>query len=303
MTSVLCVGVAVLDFVFQLDELPTSAEKYVCESTDIVGGGCAANASVAIARLGGHAVLGAQLGNDPVGDLILAELAAENVNIENVTRADGGRSSFSSIYLDRNGERQIVNFRGAGLSFDTSWFCNLDGLGAVLADTRHKRAAIDALNLASKRTIPGIVDGEAPIDPDILIAASHAAFSMQGLTSLYADISPAQALAQIAKLYQCWACVTDGANGVLYTALNGIEHVPSIPIRARDTLGAGDIWHGAFALSLAKGNVEGNNEGNNELSAIHFANAAAAYKCTQSGGRTGAPTSAQLKNFITENAV
>lgn len=295
MTTVLCVGVAVLDFVFQLEELPTSAEKFVAESADMVGGGCAANASVSIARLGGHVVLGAQLGKDPIGDLILADLRAENVDIANVTRADGGRSSFSSIYMDRSGERQIVNFRGTGLSFETSWFEELDELGAVLTDTRHKRAAIDALNFASKRKIPGIVDGEAPIDPDILFAASHAAFSMQGLTSLYTDISSADALVRIAETYHCWACVTDGANGVLYKGLNGIERIPSIPIRPRDTLGAGDIWHGAFALSLA--------EGKDELGAIHFANAAAAYKCTKSGGREGAPTSVQLKNFLTENAV
>ncbi len=54
MTRILCVGAAVVDFVFHLPALPDKPEKYGTEDAEIVGGGCAANAALAIARLGGE---------------------------------------------------------------------------------------------------------------------------------------------------------------------------------------------------------------------------------------------------------
>ena len=63
-------------------------------------------------------------------------------------------------------------------------------------------------------------------------------------------------------------------------------------VDAKDTLGAGDVWHGAFALSLA--------EGNNEIEAVKFANSAASLKCSVFGGRKGIPFRHELENFIKE---
>jgi sulfofructose kinase len=293
MTTVLCVGTAVVDFVFHLHEHPREAEKYKAETAEIVGGGCAANAAVAIARLGGSAILGARLGDDAIGDSILTELNAEGVNVSHVTRTQGARSSYSSVYINSAGERQIVNFRGSGLILDTNWFAELADTGAVLADTRQVEAAIDALELAKARSIPGIVDGEAPIDPAILIPASHAAFSMQGLTALVPGTEPDAALLQIAREFECWSCVTDGENGVWFTDAKRVEHIPAFPVRPVDTLAAGDIWHGAFALALA--------EGQDEPSAVRFASAAAALKCMKTGGRDGCPTRSELNEFLKEN--
>ena len=293
MTKVLCVGAAVVDFVFHLDTFPRKAEKYSTETASIVGGGCAANAAVAVARLGGMAVLGARLGDDKIGDLILSDLTAEGVDVANVTCTETAGSSFSSVYIDREGERQIVNFRGAGLILDTSWFAGVADIGAVLVDTRRVDAAIDALNLAKARGVPGVVDAEAPIDHAILTSASHVALSMQGLVSLVPDCDHSEALRQIAETYGCWACVTDGENGVWFTGVKGVEHMPAFPIQPLDTLAAGDIWHGAFALALA--------EGQTEPTAIRFANAAAALKCMTIGGRNGCPTRADVTRYLKEN--
>jgi sulfofructose kinase len=296
MTRVLCVGMAVIDFVFYLDKLPEKAEKYSTEKATIIGGGCAANSAVAVARLGGSPVLGAQLGDDQIGDLILSDLLSEGVDVSNVTRTKGGRSSYSSIYVDRYGERQIMNFSGEGLVADTGWFSGLNDIKAVLIDTRRPDAAIAALELARQQSVPGIVDGEAPIDPAILAPASHVAFSMQGLRSLFQTLdtsNPGAALSEVAQTYDCWACVTDGANGVWYSGERGPEHVPAFPIQPVDTLGAGDVWHGAFALALA--------EGQTERAAIRFANAAAALKCLKIGGRAGCPSREDVSNYLKEN--
>ncbi|MEO0915084.1 MAG: PfkB family carbohydrate kinase, partial [Pseudomonadota bacterium] len=74
--QVLVVGSAVTDLVFEVAAVPEKPEKYAAEAASIVGGGCAGNAAVGIARLGGQPVLSARMGQDLIGDLTLRDLAA-----------------------------------------------------------------------------------------------------------------------------------------------------------------------------------------------------------------------------------
>ena len=66
--------------------------------------------------------------------------------------------------------------------------------------------------------------------------------------------------------------------------------MPAPDIKAKDTLGAGDVWHGAFAVCLA--------EGKSESEAIKFSNLAAAIKCTKFGGQSSIPTRTEINEFI-----
>lgn len=293
MARVLVAGVAVADFVFNVEEFPRHAEKYRAHGAAITGGGCAANAAVAIERHDGEALLAARLGDDAVGDLILAGLAGEGVDTTLVNRSPGGLSSFSSVYVDQAGERQIVNFRGSGLAEASDWLDGVSGFDAVLADNRWPPLTRKALAIARENGVPGIVDGETPAEPDDMKGASHIAFSMQGLRALQPDGSVEAALKAMASATGAWVCVTDGANGVHYLDGQEIAHVPAIAIDAVDTLGAGDIWHGVFALRLA--------EGAGEHDAIVFANAAATLKCLTFGGREGCPRRAETLSFLKEN--
>jgi len=286
MARVLCVGSAVVDFVFRLEALSAEPKKIRAEDAHIVGGGCAATAAVAIARLGGEAMLAGRLGDDPIGDMVIAGLEAEGVDCSLTDRAPGGRSSFSSVYVDAAGERQIVSAGGRGLTESAAKIVMAPALDAVLADTRWTAGNRAALDLARARGIPGVLDGEAPIDPSLPPAASHVAFSRQGLGSI-AEGAPADALETLDLAV--WACVTDGEHGVF---VQGGGHVPGFEVKSVDTLGAGDVWHGAFALRLAEG-VE-------EREAIRFANAAAALKCTRFGGREGCPDRDETERFLKE---
>lgn len=293
MAGVFLVGMAVADFVLSVDEFPTLAEKYIASDAQVVGGGCAANAAVAVARLGGDATLAARLGGDPLAGLIISDLVEEGVNTDLIRRSPQGRSSFSSVLVDGHGERQIVNFRGRGLSEDTTWLAQAPNVEAILVDTRWSAGAIAGLDLARQRLVPGVVDAEAPAELSILTRASHVAFSSQGLFSLTNTPDPAQALKQIQQDLPGWACVTDGINGVFFTSAGKIEHIPAFKVPTQDTLAAGDIWHGAFALRLG--------EGAGEADAVTFANAAAALKCMNFGGRSGCPDRAAVDQFLKEN--
>ena len=93
MASILVIGMAVVDFVFGLDQMPDKAQKYRAKSASIVGGGTAANAAVAAVRLGGKAYLGGRLGDDHTGDLITTDLQKEGVDITCIQRSHGAQSS------------------------------------------------------------------------------------------------------------------------------------------------------------------------------------------------------------------
>jgi len=293
MTSVLVTGLSVVDFVFGVDQVPDRAEKYRAHEFGTVGGGCAANASVAIQRLGGTAKLVSRIGDDDVGRVIRSGLESEGVDCTYLYQFEDARSPLSAVMIDGSGERQIVNFRGDGLSDDPSWVSAIDtDFKAVLTDTRWQKGAAASLRLARLKNVPGVVDAEAPVFPDVAELGSHIAFSEQGLRDFSGNSDRLEGLSAAAVALEAWVCVTCGADGTFYVENGHPVHVPAFEVDTVDTLGAGDIWHGAFTLNLA--------EGSNEHEAVLFANAAAALKCTRAGGRDATPTRIETDKFLEE---
>lgn len=295
MTTVVVAGVAVLDFVFTVDDMPRSAEKYRAKDAKIVGGGGAANAAVAIARLGGNAKLATRLGQDQIAGLILDDLSREGVDCSMVKQFPGKRSSFSSIFVDSAGERQIVNFRDFDTGSEVDWITagDLAHVNAALADTRWPSGGAAVMRIAREMGVPAVVDAEAPFEHagDILRTATHIAFSTQGLRAYAGDDDDLErGLSKAAAATGAWVCVTAGEAGVAFLGDGKFGRVPAYPVEAIDTLAAGDVWHGAFTLRLA--------EGAPETEAIRFANAAAALKCQTRGGRDGAPDRIAVEEFM-----
>lgn len=282
---VMCVGHAVQDFVFSLERLPAGGGKFRASAFASVGGGPAATAAATIARLGGEAVLVARVGADEVGTLIASELEAYGVDCRHLRRFDGCRSSLSAVMLDAAGERMIVNHLDASLPCGAGWLPDprAERAGAVLADTRWPEGARRALQMAREAGVPGVLDADHPVPADaaLLEAASHVAFSEPGLADVAGPGDAAAALARVSRDLPGWCCVTVGARGTLVAREGRIEHQPAFEVMVLDTLGAGDVWHGAFALALA--------EGAEEASACRFAAAAAAVKVQRRGGRAGVP--------------
>ncbi|HSM40163.1 MAG TPA: PfkB family carbohydrate kinase [Afifellaceae bacterium] len=297
-SAVLSVGLAVQDFIFFVDELPRQPVKYRARNMVVVGGGCAATASAAIGRLGARSMLAARLGQDSVGDRIVEELETYGVDCSLVRRFPECRSSMSSIFVDGTGERMIVNFRDIGLPDECNWLPDLAGIGvgAVLADTRWSGGAEAAMAAANAAGLPGILDAEGPVrEAEAAVGlASHIAFSRNGLVDWTGHDDLQQGIRDVAEQTGAFVSVTDGAHGTWYVDTGGEHHVPAFAVDAVDTLGAGDVWHGAFALRLA--------EGADNRSAIRFASAAAAIKCSRFGGRAGIPDRGEVEAFMAEYA-
>ncbi len=295
--TVLSAGIAVLDFVYSVDKMPRSPqEKYRARDLAVVGGGCAATASVAVAALGGRSLLATRLGRDAVGDQIISELEGYGVDCRLVRQYPRCRSSVSSVFVDRSGERLIVNFRDPDLPRPFDWMPEPGALraGAVLADTRWPDGAETAMRAARAAGLPGIIDAEQPVrEAEVAVRiSSHVAFSRPGLVDWTGHEDLVGGIRSVALETGATATVTDGEAGTWYAEGNESGHVPAFSVDAVDTLGAGDVWHGAYALALAEGAAL--------RRAIRFASAAAAIKCTRFGGRAGIPDRAEVETLMME---
>jgi sulfofructose kinase len=296
LASVLCVGHAVQDFVFTVPEFPDRASKFRASAFESVGGGPAATAAVAIARLGGRAVLAARIGADAVGELIRAELERERIDCRWLRAFAGCTSSLSSVLVDARGERQIVNYTDARMPESGDWLPTPEALGAqaVLADVRWPAGALRALQLARAAGVPGVLDADRPLPAqhgDLIAAASHVAFSLDGLADLVGSRDPGEALIELSRGHAAAFICTVGASGLLIAAAGKLRTQPAFSVPVVDTLGAGDVWHGAFALGLATVL---------DLDvACRRASAAAALKVSRRGGRSGAPSLSEVEALLT----
>jgi sulfofructose kinase len=296
MSHVLCIGHAVQDFVFSVDAMPTKPDKFRASGFETVGGGPAATAAVAIAKLGGLAHLAARIGDDMMAGLIVDELESYGVDCGLVKRMMGRRSSVSAVLVDSEGERLIVNYLDDNTDNEPDWLLEHlpENVAAVLTDSRWPEGALLGLNLARQSDLPGILDADLPVVPDgaLVEAATHVAFSAGGLAEFSGIEDAEEALRSVDSQTEAWCCVTLGAQGTLAVQDGRVTHVPAFDVTVRDTLGAGDVWHGAFALALA--------EEQPIDEAMRFASAAAALKVRNGSGRAGCATRKDVDELLQE---
>ncbi len=297
MATVLCLGISVLDYLFQVDAMPTRPEKYRAHAMAEVGGGIAANAAVAVARQGGRARLITRLGEDALGRTILDQLAAEGVDVAGSRRFPGVTSQLSCVLVDRAGERLIVSYSDPAMPDGTEWLPQAlpDDVDAALGDTRWQAGSKHLMQVARQSGKPAVMDiDRKPDDPRLIDSCSHAALSAQAAVEMTGETDPRAALAALAARHTVWLAVTDGENGVWWTDAGAISHTPAFRVEVKDTLGAGDVWHGAFALGLGEGMAEAR--------AVRYASAVAALKCMRFGGRSGIPNRAEAEAFLQERS-
>lgn len=294
MTVVACVGIAVLDVVLNVPTLPFAPGKYRATRRTEVGGGVAANAAATIAALGGEARFFGCLGDDEAGDRITADLESWGVAVAGVRRVAGEASPLSAVLVDGDGERLIVNHAGAALFTDAAPMqpSELDGVDVVLTDMRWPGGAIPALRTAAAAGKPAIVDcdHDPATAPGIIEAATHVVFALPTLRRLTGCDEPGDALRAAADHTPAWVAATAGSDGVYWLDGDQVRHGPAFRVEVVDTLGAGDVFHGAFALGVG--------EGRGLPDALRWASAAAAVKCTRFGGREGIPHRSDLDNFL-----
>lgn len=291
MPSVICAGLITVDLVFEVAEHPTMGAKYRAKTSRMIVGGGAFIAAASVARLGGAASIAGATGDDDSGRFIRRELLRLGIEDDHVSTIPKISTACSAVLVMPDGERTIVNHRddqlfSGGLSISSHF-----PFDAALADTRWPQGAYEFLRAARKAGKPAVIDAEAPVAlaEDALHQASHVAFSEQGLTDFTGSCGT-QALISAARRLSAWVCVTRGPDPVLCCDGHELAEVPTFRTTALDTLGAGDVWHGAFTLGLAAGLTE--------LSAVRRANAAASLKASGACGDLVAPTACEVESLL-----
>jgi len=143
MAEVICVGVAFLDHIFEANPPTSPDSKTFATEYRQFGGGMAATASVAVALLGGRAVLWGRLGDDPAGRTILEGLTNRGVQTEIIRKIEGAQSPVSSVVIGEDGSRQAIVFPGRHLDNDPGWLPlgQIEETSAVLVDPRWPEAS------------------------------------------------------------------------------------------------------------------------------------------------------------------
>jgi len=280
-----------LDAIYRVPSIPATPAKILATGFSECGGGMAANASVAIARLGGQPSYWGRVGTDELGSRILRQLADEGVDVSSVRRIPDCVSPSAAILIADDGERLVCAYNDPHLDQDATWLPHdrVATYDAVLADVRWPAGAALVLDAARARGIPAVFDGDVgPRESlvDLARRATHVVFSEPGLAHVSGLDAPGEGLAQVAAALPGVVGVTLGPEGFLWREGGREERMPAPRVVAIDTLAAGDVWHGAFTLMLA--------DRATIAAAARFANTAAAIKCTRPGGRMGAPRLAEV---------
>jgi sulfofructose kinase len=297
-----CVGHSSVDHHFEIEAFAAQPTKTPAQSYRQIVGGMAANAAIGMARLGLPVRLIGRVGDDEAGRFIQSALRELGI-MGHLEAVEGGHTSVSSVIVDQHGERQIFNHRGDALvkahPLNTRL---LEGAQAVLTDPRWGDGAAAALIWARENGVLGMLDADvAPIEvlQRLVPLAKWAVFSQPGLACYAPNTRSAGAgLHAALDAGAASAMVTLGEQGVawMHTSERILHTQSSFPVKALDTTGAGDVFHAALCFALSELDPEAS--ANQERQAIRFACAAAALKCMQRHGALGAPTRAEVLQFL-----
>lgn len=276
-------GLATLDVIHRVDAPPRVDQKVTALSQFVAAGGPAANAAVTFAALGGQAVLLTALGHSPIARTISAELTEHGVEVIDIAPdQDAGAPVSAVTVLAATGERSVVGGDAAGIRAPAPEPGPVREVLAradvVLLDGHHPELARAVLSAAQEDGLPTVLDAGRwkPIMEELAGAVTDVVASADFRTP---DAATSRATAAELLARGAGAAVTTaGPDPVHWWSgeTHGIIEVPQV--RAVDTLGAGDVFHGAFAYALAAGlDLEGR---------VRFAAEVAATRCAMVGPRS-----------------
>jgi sugar/nucleoside kinase (ribokinase family) len=293
--DVVGMGLNSVDFLSVVPEFPAPNSKTKMLRFSKQGGGQVATAMVALSRWGVKTKYIGKVGEDEMGQFSLHSIRQEGVDVSSVTIEPNATNQFAMIIVDGpSGERTILWNRDERLMYLEGELRKEEVCSGKLLhlDGHDIHAALQCARWAKEEGIPIIADldkvepltSELIKEIDFIITSSR--FPM-----LYTGISgQKKALFELQKHTSGFLCATLGHEGVI-ALLNGeFLHVEGFKVDTVDTTGAGDVFHGGFIYGLLQ---------NWEVKKIlRFANAVAALKCQDLGGRKGIPTMEEVQRFF-----
>ena len=286
-------GQCSLDYIAPVNAYPVEDTKVETSGLIVQGGGPVATALVSLSRLGVQTFFMGTVSDDPAGREIRRGLVAASVGVRGLRTRKGGRSQTALITVNRlTGSRTILWQRPTVDELHAREVpeSTIRKSGVLLLDGLMHAASLRAAQVARSFGVPVILDAGRPrpgifkLIPlcDYVVAASEFASGL--------NLTPRQALERLAGFNPTAATITLGRKGSVTWHEGRVFSQPAFKVRAVDTTGAGDVFHGGYAYGVLKGwDME---------KTVRFASAFAALKCTVPGGRAGIPTLARTVRFM-----
>ena len=304
--QVVGLGMAVLDVLIRLKEMPTWEHGTRLSALRFDGGGPVGTACVAAARLGARVGFVGTAGNDESAELKLRSFVRDGVDLSRLVVHNESENQVVLVCVDEcTGERTFCGLQSFGHSplrpeeLDRDYITSADYLHL---DGSHLEAAMQAARWAHEAGKQVMLDagktGGSEVHPrfrrlieevDILIAGSGFVPALTGVADLWEAGRAALAFGPRIVVQ------TEGADGSYTVTADEQFHTPIFPVQVLDTTGAGDVFHGAYLVGLLHGW---------DLRRVAaFATAVSAIKCTRLGGRIGIPRYPEVIAFLRERGI
>jgi sugar/nucleoside kinase (ribokinase family) len=252
----LFVGLVTLDLIYLADSTPKNNQKIVAADYTLAAGGPATNAAVTFSYLGNQSQLLTVLGSHPMTQLIRGDLANYQVAIADLPASINTPPPVSSIIITQStGERAVVSLNAAKTQASSEDIpANiLQNIDIVLIDGHQMQVSISLAQTAKAQNIPVVIDGGSwkpgfeQVLPFVDYAVCSANFYPPNCHT-EADVYTYLSQFQIPHI-----AITHGEQPMTYLSSHGMGTVDINPIETVDTLGAGDIFHGAFCHYILQG--------------------------------------------------
>ncbi len=290
-------GGSSLDRIHYISHWPEQEETSYIKSSLTVPGGMTLNALIASSRLGAPSSYYGALGKDEEGDLLEKYMREKGVATGQSLRFPEGETPVSQIMTTPDGRRTIFHKRGIrGMGYRKELRPRLNGISLLLLDGSWIENSVEWAEEAASRNIPIVLDVSPnnchPFRDKLISLADYCAISCDLGRKITTLAQPEKQAAALYKSYGGNIIVTHGPEGLWLYNADGPVNKPAFSVKAVDTTGAGDTFHGALAAALyLKQSLP---------EALDTAMAAAAVKCTGKG-HAALPDLEEVGRFIKEN--
>lgn len=292
-----CVGHSTYDITIPMDHYPIENTKYRISNKIECGGGPASNGAYLLAKWGVDTTIASVVGDDYYGDKVIEDFQKIGANCKYIEKKENHSTSSSYIIANMsNGSRTILSAKKdpiRKLSQEVTEKADL-----ILIDGEHPETAKEVLE-KNPEAISVLDAGRLNDDTKLLgkmvtyLVCSHD--FAEEFTNKKTDIRDFNTLIEIydalKKYFKTNIIITLEANGS-FTVIDGkYKIIPSITVKALDSTGAGDIFHGAFAYFIGKGYpLE---------EAIRYASVTGAISVTRIGSRFSIPSLEEVIDYDT----
>ena len=246
------------DFFLNVKSLPRPGETVLCPSYTFYPGGKGANQAVAAARLGAEVMFAGSVGKDPYGGQVLESLRDVGINLNRVN-SRGTTTGTAFVVVAEDGENQIVVASGANLETCSNQIkdSDLSLCTHIVLQLEVPIKEIEDIIFRAKAAGCKIILNYAPanvIQPTAIECCDYLIMNEIEANSLFGQKKEVEEYAiKFSKRFDAECIITLGPKGSLLATRGGLYKIDALKVEAIDTVGAGDMFVGAFSAGLFKG--------------------------------------------------